>query len=49
MLLSKAVNESVKAGLTGLEWAAGIPGTVGRGGAGECGSVWVAMAKSYIL
>ena len=29
VLLSKLVSESVKAGLTGLEWAAGIPGTVG--------------------
>ena len=28
-LLSKLVDKSVKAGLTGLEWAAGIPGTVG--------------------
>jgi len=27
--LAKLVSESVKAGLTGLEWAAGIPGTVG--------------------
>jgi len=40
VLLGKLVNESVKAGLTGLEWAAGIPGTVGgaiRGNAGAFG------------
>jgi len=39
--LALVVNESVNNGLTGMEWAAGIPGTVGgavRGNAGAFGS-----------
>ncbi len=39
--LSQLVKGSINAGLTGLEWAAGIPGTVGgavRGNAGAFGS-----------
>lgn len=41
VMLSKIVNESVKNELSGLEWAVGIPGTVGgaiRGNAGAYGS-----------
>ncbi len=48
-LLSKIVSESVKAGLTGLEWAAGIPGTVGgaiRGNAGAFGSCMADTVES---
>ena len=41
VMLGELVNVSAKAGLSGLEWAAGIPGTVGgaiRGNAGAFGS-----------
>ncbi|MDP1845432.1 MAG: FAD-binding protein [Candidatus Moranbacteria bacterium] len=44
--LSKIVNESAKAGLTGLEWAAGIPGTVGGALRGNAGAFGGEMAEA---
>ena len=51
--LARLVNLSVKAGLTGLEWAAGIPGTVGgavRGNAGAFGhSIFEIVERVEVL
>lgn len=47
--LAKAINESIKHSLAGLEWAAGIPGTVGgavRGNAGAFGGETGNMVES---
>src|SRR4030042_2762154 len=36
--LSQVVNTAIGAGLTGLEWAMGIPGSIGGGGRREAGA-----------
>jgi len=49
LLLSQLVNIAFKNGLTGLEWGAGIPGTVGgaiRGNAGAFGSSMADILKT---
>ena len=43
VLLSSLVSESIKNGLTGLEWAAGIPGTVGGAIYGNAGAFGKSM------
>jgi len=44
--LTKAMNESLVAGLIGLEWSAGIPGTIGGGVHNNCGAYGGEMADS---
>lgn len=44
LFLAKLVSESVKANLTGLEWAAGIPGTVGGAICNNSGAFGGSMA-----
>ena len=44
ILLSQLVKMAFKSGLTGLEWAAGIPGTVGGAIRGNAGAFGLSMA-----
>ena len=46
VLLIKLVNESLKAGLTGLEWLAGIPGTFGGAIQRKCRRIWLVNVKN---
>ena len=46
ILLSQAMNESANKGLSGLEWAVGIPGTVGGAVNGNAGAYGRAIAES---
>jgi len=45
VLLSNLVADSIKTGLTGLEWAAGIPGTIGGAIRGNAGAFSGSMAE----
>lgn len=46
VLLSQLVNESAKHGLSGLEWAVGIPGTIGGAVNGNAGAYGRAISES---
>ena len=46
ILLSQAMNESANKGLSGLEWAVGIPGTIGGAVNGNAGAYGRAIAES---
>jgi UDP-N-acetylmuramate dehydrogenase len=45
VLLSQVVLRATELGLTGMEWAIGIPGTVGGGVVGNCGAYGYAIAE----
>ncbi len=45
VLLSELVSKSAEAGLTGTEWAAGIPGTVGGAVRGNAGAFGISMSN----
>ena len=46
--LSRLVLESVKNGLSGLEWAIGIPGTIGGAVCGNCGAYGHSISESVM-
>ena len=46
VLLSQLVNESANKGLSGLEWAVGIPGTIGGAVNGNAGAYGHAISES---
>ena len=46
ILLSQLMNESANKGLSGLEWAVGIPGTIGGAVNGNAGAYGRAVAES---
>ena len=46
VLLSQLVNESAKYGLSGLEWAGGIPGTIGGAVNGNAGAYGRSVSES---
>lgn len=46
VLLSEIIMKTVEAGLTGLEWGIGIPGTVGGCVAGNCGAFGKSISES---
>ena len=46
VLLSQLVNESANKGLSGLEWAAGIPGTIGGAVNGNAGAYGRSVSES---
>ena len=45
-MLSQMVNESANKGLSGLEWAVGIPGTIGGAVNGNAGAYGHAISES---